>query len=106
MGYSLLSLYKIVKKNFALLFFLSSAPRLRSSLVADMSINVRRESKLYSWEDQKWDAEMRREMESKRKRELLEGGGKERDVRALVKEAKLSQKQKVSSHHSETGSKT
>ena len=106
MGYSLLSLYKIVLKNFALLFFLSSAPRLRSSLVADMSVNVRRESKLYSWEDQKWDAEMRREMESKRKRELLEGGGKERDVRALVKEAKLSQKQKVSSHHSETGSKT
>ena len=66
---------------------------------------MRREGKLYSWEDQKWDAEMRREMESKRKRELLEGGEKERDVRALVKEAKLSQKQKVSSH-SETESET
>jgi HEAT repeat protein len=77
-----------------LLFSLSSAPRLRSSLVADVSVNMRREGKLYSWEDQKWDAEMRREMESKRKRELLEEGGKERDIRALVKEAKLSQKQK------------
>ena len=60
---------------------------------------MRREGKLYSWEDQKWDAEMRREMESKRKRQLLEGGeGREKDMRVLVKEAKLSQKQKVNSY--------
>ena len=82
------------------LHFSLSHHRLSSSLVADVSVNMRREGKLYSWEDQKWDAEMRREMESKRKRELLEGGGgggggREKDVRALVKEAKLSQKQKV-----------
>ena len=67
----------------------------------DVSVNMRREGKLYSWEDQKWDAEMRREMERKRKMELLEGGGgggKEKDVRALVKEAKLSPKHKVRSH--------
>ena len=64
---------------------------------------MRREGKLYSFEDQKWDAEMRAEMERKRKRELLggdDGGGqgvKEKDVNALLKEAKLSQKQKVRS---------
>lgn len=60
---------------------------------------MRREGKLYSFEDQKWDVEMRLEMEKKKKRELLEGAGGgekvEKNVRALMKEAKLSQKQKV-----------
>ena len=58
---------------------------------------MRKEGKLYSFEDQKWDAEMRVELEKKRQKQLLEGAesGTEKDVRALVKEAKLSQKQKV-----------
>ena len=65
---------------------------------------MRKEGKLYSFEDQKWDAEMRLELERKRKKELVGGGGGGggegnegmREVRQLVKEAKLSQKQKVS----------
>ena len=65
-----------------------------------VSVNMRKEGKMYSFEDQKWDAEMRLEVEKKRRKELLvaeEGRGEERrEVRALVKEAKLSQKQKVS----------
>ena len=76
--------------------------RLNSSLVGSVSVNMRKEGKLYSFEDQKWDAEMRLELERKRKKELVGGGGGgegdegTREVRQLVKEAKLSQKQKVS----------
>lgn len=60
---------------------------------------MKKQGKMYSFEDQKWDEEMRLELEKKKKKEL-QGGEKGRDeetkdVRTLVKEAKLSQKQKV-----------
>ena len=62
-----------------------------------MRVNMRKEGKMYSFEDQKWDAEMRLEREKKKARELQgnAGLGREKDVRKLVKESKLSQKQKV-----------
>lgn len=53
---------------------------------------MKKESKAYSYEDQVWDAEMRLQLQRRRG----EGeGGQGRDLYSLVKEAKLSQKQKV-----------
>lgn len=67
--------------------------RLDSGLSGSLeTANLKRESKAYSYEDQKWEMELRKEMMRKRK-EQVSGEGK--DVRTLLKEAKLSQKQKV-----------
>ena len=57
--------------------------------------NMKKESKAYSFADQKWDAEMRAEL--RRQRKASEGAEfeEERDVRMLLKKAKLSQKQQV-----------
>ena len=60
---------------------------------------------MYSFEDQKWDAEMKLELEKKKQKELMvveKGKGEEtKDVRTLIKETKLSQKQKVG-HYNKT----
>ena len=56
-----------------------------------MDANMKRESKTYSFEDQKWDAQMRLTQQKRR-----QTGGRSSDVRTLLKEAKLSQKQHVS----------
>ena len=72
--------------------------RLSSSLEVEVRVNMRKEGKMYSFEDQKWDAEMRLEREKKRARELrgnVEEAGGQKDVRTLVKESKLNQKHKV-----------
>ena len=54
---------------------------------------MKRESKAYSYEDQKWEIELKMEMIKKRKEQVAREG---KDVRTMIKEAKLSQKQKVS----------
>ena len=56
---------------------------------------MKKESKAYSFADQKWDAEMR--VELRRQRKASEGAefDEEKDVRTLLKKAKLSQKQQV-----------
>ena len=54
---------------------------------------MKRESKAYSYEDQKWEMELRKEMMRKKKEQVSVEG---KDIRTLLKEAKLSQKQKVS----------
>ena len=65
-----------------------------SALIGDLdTANLKRESKAYSYEDQKWEIELRMEMLKKKKEQV---GGKGKDVRDLLKEAKLTQKQKVS----------
>ena len=56
--------------------------------------NMKRESKAYSYEDQKWEVEMKQEQLRKKKQELKEAG--QMHVRELLKKAKLSQKQRVS----------
>ncbi len=57
---------------------------------------MKRESKVYSFEDQKWDARIRLELQRRKQAAGIgaEGGGK--DVRTLLKEAKLTPKQQVS----------
>ena len=60
-------------------------------LSGDLEANMKRESKAYSFEDQKWEAQMRLDMQ--KKMQELRGN---KDVRTLLKEAKLSQKQHVS----------
>ena len=55
--------------------------------------NLKRESKAYSYEDQKWEMELRLEMLKKKKEEVAAQG---KDIKTLLKEAKLTQKQKVS----------
>lgn len=57
---------------------------------------MKRESKAYSYEDQKWELEMRQEM---LKRKKAQSEGDRGDVRTMLKEAKLSQKQQVSLCH-------
>ena len=54
--------------------------------------NMKKESKIYSFEDQKWAIELRQEMLS-RKRE--ESGGKSNNARELLQTAKLSVKLKA-----------
>lgn len=54
--------------------------------------NMKKESKIYSYEDQKWEVELRQEM-LRRRREESEGTSS--NVRELLQKAKLSQKQKV-----------
>lgn len=56
--------------------------------------NMKRESKAYSYEDQKWEAEVRQEI---LKRKRAESVGSTTDVWEQLEKAKLSQKQKVSS---------
>lgn len=58
--------------------------------------NLKRESKAYSYEDQKWEAEMRLEMLKKKKAKDESQKDRERDIRTMMKQAKLSQKRKVS----------
>ena len=53
---------------------------------------MKRESKAYSYEDQKWEMEVRQEM---LKRKKAQSEGQRRDIRTAIKEAKLSQKQQV-----------
>ena len=70
--------------------------RLTSALAAGgPEANMKKESKAYSFADQKWDAEMRAQLQ--RQRKASEGAelDEEKDIRALLKEAKLSQKQQV-----------
>lgn len=70
--------------------------RLETSLEGSVDIaNLKRESKAYSYEDQKWEAEMRLEMLKKKKAKA--GGQKEeeKDIRIMMKQANLSQKRKV-----------
>ena len=69
--------------------------RLEGGLSGGLEANVKRESKVYSYEDQKWDAQVRQEIQ--RRQRLVSDGDCEgrRDVRSLLKEAKLSQKQQV-----------
>ncbi len=61
------------------------------------SANMKKESKAYSYEDQKWEVELRQEMMKKREEEKEEGAGHthKMDVRELLKKTKLSQKHKV-----------
>ena len=65
--------------------------RLEVGLSGGVDANMKRESKTYSFEDQKWDAQMRLTQQKRR-----QTGGRSSDVRTLLKEAKLSQKQHVS----------
>ena len=58
--------------------------------------NMKKESKAYSYEDQKWDAEMRQEMLRKK---AGSSHTEQLDARELLKKAKLSQKQRVSPLH-------
>ena len=79
---------------FACVMTFLASTRLDSAQTGGLeTANLKRESKAYSYEDQKWEMELRKEMMRKRK-EQVSGAGK--DVRTLLKEAKLSQKQKVS----------
>ena len=65
--------------------------RLEVGLSGGLDANMKRESKVYSFEDQKWDAQMRLDKQKRR-----QTGGGSSNVRTLLKEAKLSQKQHVS----------
>ena len=68
-------------------------PRLQTALLGSVDLsNLKRESKAYSYEDQKWEAELRQE-QLRKKREAL--GGKEVDILTMLKQAKLSQKRQV-----------
>ena len=58
--------------------------------------NLKRESKAYSYEDQKWEAEVRLEMLRKKKAEAEGQKDGEEDIRTMIKHANLSQKRKVS----------
>ena len=58
--------------------------------------NLKRESKAYSYEDQKWEAEVRLEMLRKKKAEAEGQKDGEEDIRTMIKNANLSQKRKVS----------
>ena len=61
---------------------------------AEPVANMKKESKTYSYEDQKWEAELRQELLRKKR---AESQGTTRDVKELLKKAtKLSQKMKVS----------
>ena len=60
---------------------------------AEPVANMKKESKIYSYEDQKWEAELRQELLRKKR---AESEGTENDTRSLLKKAKLSQKMKVS----------
>lgn len=55
--------------------------------------NMKKTSKVYSYEDQKWDVEVQQELLRKRSAASAEAGSS--DVRELLKKAKLSQKQRV-----------
>ena len=55
--------------------------------------NMKKTSKVYSYEDQKWDLEVQQELLRKKSAEFAEAG--RFNVRELLKKAKLSQKQKV-----------
>ncbi len=54
---------------------------------ADLA-NLKKESKAYSFEDQKWDAEWRLEAQRKKQQQTT-------DIRATIKQTKLSDKRKV-----------
>ena len=71
--------------------------RVEKSLSGDLETNVKRESKVYSYEDQKWDAQVRLELQRRRQTADARGRerGDERDVRSLLKDAKLTPKQMV-----------
>ncbi len=71
-------------------------PRLEAALVGApvSTANMKKESKAYSYEDQKWEVEMRQELLRKKKAESNEVNSA--DIRELLKNAKLSQKQRVS----------
>ena len=56
--------------------------------------NMKKESKAYSYEDQKWEVEMRQEIMRKRRAEA--GQSTTATARELIKKAKLSEKQRVS----------
>ena len=61
---------------------------------ADPVANMKKESKIYSYEDQKWEAELRQELLRKKR---AESQGTTSNVKELLKKAtKLSQKMKVS----------
>lgn len=59
--------------------------------------NMKKESKAYSYEDQKWEVEMRQEILRKKKAESDQSTAAT-DARELLKKAKLSQKHRVSVH--------
>lgn len=62
--------------------------RLLDSLVGDHSSNIKRETKAYSYADQVWDVKIKQQINQK-KLSLID----ERDVKDLIKESKLTQKQ-------------
>ena len=64
--------------------------------VVEPVANMKKESKIYSYEDQKWEAELRQELQRKKRAESLETSC---DARQLLKKAKLSQKMKVRGQH-------
>ena len=70
--------------------------RLQASLTGlpESTANMKKESKAYSYEDQKWEVEMRQEILRKKAAESNQSDATT-DVRELLKKAKLSQKQKV-----------
>ena len=68
-------------------------PRMQTSLEGGVDLtNLKRESKVYSYEDQKWEAELRREQLAKKRAAMAKWDG---DVRTMMKQAKLGQKRQV-----------
>ena len=64
--------------------------RLEAGLGGTVEANMKKESKTYSFEDQKWDAEVRAEQLLKRKDAI-----QKEDISTLIRQAKLTPKQQV-----------
>ena len=58
--------------------------------------NMKKESKIYSYEDQKWEAELRQEMMHRKR---AESGDLPSNAREMLEKAKLRPKQKVPTTH-------
>lgn len=68
--------------------------RLQASLEKGVDVsNLKRESKLYSYDDQKWEAELQQERLA---RQRAARGAENDNVLSLMKQAKLSDKRQVS----------
>ncbi len=68
--------------------------RLQTGLERGVDVtNLKRESKLYSYDDQKWEAELQRERLARQR--AARGNDEEEDVMSLMKQAKLSEKRQV-----------
>ena len=67
--------------------------RLETALDKGLDVaNLKRESKLYSYDDQKWEAELQRERLA---RQQAARKNEDNDILSLMKQAKLSEKRQV-----------